>query len=328
MESAEANNSESVDNAVPDGVSRWDWKSHCATIERVSVSNFKFTCKYCFSGKVMTGGSTRMRDHLLGEGAKHVLPCVGVPSDVVQSLKAHVSNAMSQAAAKKAREREQVAAAKDARAESIKRLAESLSNGTASVNKKWRQSTVEECGGAAILDVTQQAVARMWYGCGLAFDLVTYVEVVDAFDAVAAYGAATGNNTFPMLSKPQLRNDRLDREVKRIESELLAHKASSAAYGLSLQSDGKDNVARCHLVNVVTTTPVGTEFREVLDVSGKSRDAEHTAQLLVDAVGRLSPVEQSGLVSIITDTPAVNKAAWKLLETKLPHVHCIPCAAH
>jgi len=168
----------------------------------------------------------------------------------------------------------------------------------------------------------------MWYRCGLAFDLVTYAEVVDAFDAVSEYGVGTGNCTFPMISSPQLRNARLDREVDRIKAELDAHKAASAQYGLSLQTDGKDNVARRHLVNVVTTTPVGTEFREVLDVSGQYKDAEHTAQLIVDAICRLPPADQKGLVTIVTDTPAVNRAAWKLLEAKLPQVECVPCAAH
>ena len=51
-----------------------------------------------------------------------------------------------------------------------------------------------------------------------------------------------------------------------------------AKYGLSLQSDGKDSMARTHLVNIITTTLLGPEFRETIDVSGQYRDAEHTEQ--------------------------------------------------
>ena len=170
-------------------------------------------------------------------------------------------------------------------------------------------------------------------GCGtaraaLAFSVVFLPEVVDAFDAVCAYGAATGSSVFPLPSAPRLRNERLQAEVKRIEQELSEHKAAAASYGLSIQTDGKDNNARRHLVNIITTTPLGPEFREVIDVSGQLRDATNTAQLLVDAVNRLPTVEQDQLVTIITDTPAVNRKVWELLEQKLPHVHCVPCAAH
>ena len=170
------------------------------------------------------------------------------------------------------------------------------------MNKRWRQSTVQECDGAALLDQAQQAVARMWYRVGLPFSCVSFQEIVDAFDAVAAYGCKASSTVFPLPSAPKLRNERLDREVARIEQELADHKAAMATYGLSLQSDGKDNTAHRHLVNIITTTPLGPEFRDVIDVSGGLRDASSSAQLLMDAVNRLSEIEQESLVSIVTDT--------------------------
>ncbi len=133
---------------------------------------------------------------------------------------------------------------------------------------------------------------------------------------------------FALPTIPRLRNERLQAEVARIEKELAEHNAAASAYGLSLQSDGKDNTARRHLVNIITTTPLGPEFRDVVDVSGHLRDAANSAQLLVDAVGRLSAAEASNLVSIVTDTPAVNRRVWKIIEQTLPRVHCVPCAAH
>jgi hypothetical protein len=72
---------------------RWNWQAHCASIERSSPgsTNFRFTCKYCCStGTVMTGGSTRMKEHLVGSsrGSKHVQKCSGVPADVLEALRA------------------------------------------------------------------------------------------------------------------------------------------------------------------------------------------------------------------------------------------------
>jgi hypothetical protein len=168
----------------------------------------------------------------------------------------------------------------------------------------------------------------MWYRCALPFSMVAYTEVVNAFDAVCAYGASTGNHTFSMPSAPSLRNSRLDAEVRRIEQELSDHAKSMSAYGISLQSDGKDNMAKRHLVNILTTSPAGVQFRETVDVGGQLRDAEHTAQVLVDAVARLPPSERDNVVSIITDTPAVNRKAWKIIEQTCPHIQCIPCGAH
>ena len=127
---------------------------------------------------------------------------------------------------------------------------------------------------------------------------------------------------------PSLRNTRLDHEVARIEAELQVHKSAISSYGMSLQSDGKDNSARRHLVNILTTTPMGSEFRKVVDVSGQSRDAQHTAELLVSAAKEVAETAGSDLVTIITDTPAVNRKAWGIIEKDLPHVSCIPCGGH
>ena len=120
-----------------------------------------------------------MRDHLLGGGGSHVPRCLGVPNEVLEGLKAHVSDLAIQAAAKRSRDEEIIAAAREARADSIRNLSASLSQGTGSVNKRFKQSTVDECQGAALLDVTQQIIARMWYRCGLGFDFVSYDEVVE-----------------------------------------------------------------------------------------------------------------------------------------------------
>ena len=208
-----------------------------------------------------------MREHLLGSSARSgrpsVVQCAGVPERVLISIREHHSQSQRQQHAKRSRIAEMVATATSERSSFMKKLSEDLSQGSTRVNKHWKQSTIDECEGAALLELTQQAVARMWYAAGLSFNIATFPEVVDAFDAVCTFGAKTGQLVFPMISVPKLRNDRLDQEVLRIQVELEAHKAAAASYGLSLQSDGKDSVSHQHLVNIVTTTPLGCQFREV-----------------------------------------------------------------
>lgn len=302
----------------------WEWKAHFDVLAR-NGGNYKVHCKYCH-GQSITGGATRFKNHLLG--VKGVRPCLAVPQDVVVELKRHCSMKDSQRSAKRQREEALQAVEREEKRMELDNLSRSLTSGSTKVNSKWKQATIEDCDAAAKLEVTQQAVARMWYRAAIPFHAVAFPEIIDAFDEVCKYGATTGNLAFPMPSAPSLRNQRLQNEVDRIESELESHHKAMEQFGLSLQSDGKDSMSRRHLVNIITTTPMGAEFREVVDVSGQSRDAAHTADVLVKAIERLSELEQRNLVTVITDTPNVNKAAWKLLEEKLPHVQCVPCGAH
>jgi hypothetical protein len=307
----------------------FNWKNRVSDLVHVSGSNYRFVCNYCLHPKVMTGGASRFKEHLLGStGKKNVARCLGVPDDVLHELKLSVRHKVASTEANKRRLAEVDELERESQRAALEDLARYLNCGSSTVSKRLKQTSLEECEGAALLDVTQQAIARMWYRGALPFHLVYAKEVVDAFDAVCEYGARTGNQIVPLPSAASLRGSRLESEVARIHSELAAHKKAVAAYGVSLQSDGKDNMARRHLVNIVTTSPLGAEFREVIDVSGTPRDSEATAQALVDAARRLEKYEQENLVTIVTDTPSVNRKAWKILEEKLPGVQCVPCAAH
>ena len=125
----------------------------------------------------------------------------------------------------------------------MQELAHSFHSGASKPTSKVRQSTIAECEVAAHLEEAQQAVARMWYAMAAPFHAIAFLEVVDAFDAVATYGAATKSMVFLLPTAPSLRNQRLQSEVARIEMELQVHKDAISSYGVSLQSDGKDNVA-------------------------------------------------------------------------------------
>ena len=272
----------------------------------------------------MKGAKTRLVDHFL-LGTQR---CPSCPDDVVEGLKEErrVRGLMREHRKRVAQQDGEVA--REAKVARLKELSASFHSGASKPTSRVKQTTLEECEAAAQLEEAQQAVARMWYAMAAPFHAIAFPEVVDAFDAVAAYGAATRSEVFLLPTAPSLRNTRLDHEVARIEAELQVHKSAISSYGMSLQSDGKDNSARRHLVNILTTTPMGSEFRKVVDVSGQSRDAQHTAELLVSAAKEVAETAGSDLVTIITDTPAVNRKAWDIIEKDLPHVSCIPCGGH
>jgi hypothetical protein len=255
-----------------DGNAEFRWKDHVRIQCRKGNNFVVFTCNYCSADqKAMTGGCSRFKTHLLG--GVGVRRCLGAPDSLILSLRAAVESRSRARTATLERSASVTEAEREDRRNRVDRLRESLSCGSAQVNKRWKQSTLEECDGAARLEIAQQDVARMWYRCSMPFQNVGFAEVVNAFDSVCRYGAETGQTTFALPSAPSLRNSRLDAEVARIEKQLLEHSKTVETYGISLQSDGKDNMARRHLVDIITTSPAGAQFREVIDVSGQSRDA-------------------------------------------------------
>ena len=136
--------------------------------------------------------------------------------DILAAVKAFSAQKEAQCRSKREREDELKQQEREKARQQIKGLSRSLCSGNTTVNKKWRQTTVEECAGAAELELAQQAVARMFYRAAIPFKAVTYPDVIDAFDAVCAYGSSTGFATFLMPTIPSLRGKRLDDEVERI----------------------------------------------------------------------------------------------------------------
>ena len=87
-------------------------------------------------------------------------------------------------------------------------------------------------------------------------------------------------------------------------------------------------MSRRHMVNFTTTTPLGCRFREAIDVSGAERDSENTCKDILGMIERLPEEERDSLVTLVTDTPSVNKKMWKLVEKKMPKLTCVPCGGH
>ena len=257
----------------------FEWRQHVKDL-RKQGTNWSFQCAYC--PKKMTGGKTRLVEHFCPSTAKskHLTACFNVPPDVIEAAKESHAAAATWAAEKAALQR----------AHAATRPATSASTGqpvTPAFKRLKKRGTppqqmvIDASLASASLASAQAEVARFIYAQALPFSVVDQVWTVNAFDAVCNYGALTGRTTFNMPSKYSLRNKRLDDEVSRLEDELRMHTQAVQEYGVGLQSDGKDSVAKTHLVNIIASTPVGSRFVKTLDVSGQSRDAVHTARVLV-----------------------------------------------
>ena len=314
-------------DAVAPAASPFNWRNHVRDLTLIG-SNYTFQCRFC--DRSIKGGRARFIEHLVPSTAsrgRQIRGCLHCPKEVRQAV---VNQQQQQKRSKNIqRAAESLQATSRGSLPPTKRLRREGSDMEASTSlpSTARQTEMPEMLTKQELKEAQLQVSKMWYGEALAFNSVYNPWVVDAFDAVCAYGAATGHTTFPLPSKRALRNANLESVVADIEERLAVYEASLDEFGCSLQSDGKDSMGKTHLVNIVTSNPHGSRFHKTVDVSGQSRDAAHTAQLLVDAAKELEDAGRH-VVTIVTDTPAVNRAAWKICESQLPHTSCLPCAAH
>jgi hypothetical protein len=62
-----------------------------------------------------------------------------------------------------------------------------------------------------------------------------------------------------------------------------------------------------------------------MDFSQRERNAEHTAEMLGQAISKLPDNIRPHVVAVVTDTPSVNRSAAKRLQEQFPTITWIPC---
>ena len=117
-------------------------------------------------------------------------------------------------------------------------------------------------------------------------------------------------------------------ESKKLEVEVEVKKATSFSietYGVSLCSDGLDNVIYRLLMNIMLSCPAGDIFLGSVDTSGNKKTKEYIARELKKFIEQIGPMKVS---QICTDN-ATNMlgAVHKVIETYL-HIYKQRCAVH
>ena len=62
-----------------------------------------------------------------------------------------------------------------------------------------------------------------------------------------------------------------------------------------------------------------------MDTSGKVKDADYTASLMIKDIYDFGPTK---VVLVITDTCAVMQKAWDIVMQEFPWISCLPCQPH
>lgn len=290
-------------------------------------------CNFC--QKVIKGGITRAKEHLMGKKG-NVAACSKCPKDVREELWGYLREK------KESSTKNMMVELDESGDESSFNLAASASV-TQNINmakkgpmdlfcrkpetaierrnkEKLRQANIREaCDKEARVRV-HQYIARFWYQAGLSFNLIKLKSFQDMLSAVGAYGP-----NLPAPSYHDIRVPLLKKELEYTEELLKDHKEHWSKYGCSIMSDaGTDRKQRC-LINFLVNSTVGTMFVKSIDGSKFVKTGEKLFELL-DAL--VEEIGEEKVVQVIIDNGSNYVLAGKMLEEKRPHLYWTPCAAH
>eukprot|EP00966_Prymnesium_polylepis_P025728 593135-Prymnesium_polylepis.1 len=118
----------------------------------------------------------------------------------------------------------------------------------------------------------------------------------------------------------------LDSTVSRLRAEEKPLRDSCAAHGVTVISDGWDDVDRSHLINLLMATNKGCFFDDTIKLSSSDHeDATAVANLIIKEIEHMGPLT---VVQVVTDTCSVMEAAWRIIEKMFPWIACTCCAPH
>ena len=163
--------------------------------------------------------------------------------------------------------------------------------------------------------------ASFFYDANVPFNVGRHPTFVEAVNATAL----AGFNYKPRLYNA-LRTTLI--ESKKMEVEAEVKKATSFSietYGVSLCSDGWDNVVHRPLMNIMLSCPAGDIFLGSVDTSGNKKTKEYIAGELKKFIEQIGPMKVS---KICTDNAAnMLRVVDKVIET-YPHIYKQGCAAY
>ncbi|XP_027932739.1 uncharacterized protein LOC114188342 [Vigna unguiculata] len=322
------------DNDPPRTSQRSDpgWK-YCHPMDE---SNLNTTiCNYC--GKVMKGGVTRAKEHLMAKKG-NVAACTKTPKNVREELwKLYKEKADSSSinprynATNDNHESEDEVEISTASNDKGKNsggrkgpMDMFCRNPAAAIEKrkkeKLRQANIKEACDKNLKASVHQYIARFWYQAGLSFNLVKLKSFQDMIDAIGAYGP-----NLPAPSYHEIRVPLLNKEVEYTEKLLQDHKLQWSKHGCSIMSDAWTDQKQRWLINFLVSSPAGTMFVKSIDGSNFVKTGEKLFQMLDSLVEEIG---EENVVQVITDNGSNYVLAGKLLEEKRPHLYWTPCAAH
>ena len=309
------------------------WK-HCHPLDDTNLNTT--VCNYC--GKIMKGGVTRTKEHLMAKKG-NVVACTKTPKNVREELwnllkektttcsVNHVYGATTCDNIESEDEVEISTASNDRERNSGGKkgpMDAFIRNPNAVIEKRKReqltQTNIKEACDKNLKASIHQYIARFWYQAGLSFNFVRLKSFQDMIDVIGAYGP-----NLPTPSYHEIRVPLLNKEVEYTEKLLKDHKLQGSRHGCFIMSDAWTDRKQWCLINFLVSSPAGTMFVKSIDGSKFVKTGEKLFEML-DAL--VEDIGEENVIQVITDNGSNYVFVGRLLEAKRPNLYWTPCAAH
>mmetsp|Transcript_25022 Transcript_25022/g.60444 ORF Transcript_25022/g.60444 Transcript_25022/m.60444 type:complete len:672 (-) Transcript_25022:220-2235(-) len=165
------------------------------------------------------------------------------------------------------------------------------------------------------------AIAEMWYGLNIPAAKIDHPLVKKCIATLKAAPA-----TWVPPDRKRLHGDLLERTTSRLKKEEQPVRENMLKHGCTVISDGWDDVSSAHLINILVGVSSAAFFEGTHKLTSEhSEDAAFIAKLIGDQIDRIGA---TSVIQVVTDTCAVMKRAWKILESRYPWITCTSCGPH
>ena len=186
---------------------------------------------------------------------------------------------------------------------------------------KFSQQNIKSSMNASTAADVDAAIAEFCYGCNISANIISHPLFKKMYEKMR-----TAPASYKLPTRDRINGDLLDSTVARLKAQDAPIRAVTLKDGGTVVSDGWDDVAKNHLINFLVGTAKGFFFDGTIELKSEdSENAERVAELIIieiEKVGKLTTVQ------VVTDTCSVMKAAWRIIEAKLPWVTCTCCGPH
>ena len=275
--------------------------------DKVGGQHLTASCMFC-NTHLMSTGSTRIVDHF----AKACVLCPPAVRDFCVGLRSKVS-------AKRERKEEHTQLVVQEQDSALRVLK--------AQKTELRQQSIRAGFKSAESTFADQAIAKFFYANGINFaaaDCSTdsyYREMVRAIQLAPASYVPPNPIALAGPLLPEAHNKMADDiEARDKDGEL------SRKFGVSYTSDGWDSCDNLPLINsAYILANDGGVYQRSVDTSGKSKNAEYCASLMIADIYAIGCTK---VVMVVTDTCAVMRKCWKIVEDEFPWISCAPCQTH
>jgi hypothetical protein len=160
-----------------------------------------------------------------------------------------------------------------------------------------------------------------FYEANIPFNMVRHPSFVNAVKQTVAMKL-----TYKPPSYYAMQTSLLKTRRAQVEVEVNAKtKDSIRKYGVTVCSDGWDNVQNRPLLNVLMCCLAGDTFLGSIDTTGNKKDATYIAEQMSVHINRVGP---TNVVQVCTDNASSMVATGHILTQRHPHLYFQGCGAH